>query len=84
MYQVEFTAKATKQFVKLPEAVRKTIRSKLTRLARDPYDAPEVKALKGIEGYRLRVSDYRVIYTLIDDRLIVLVTRVAHRKEVYQ
>jgi mRNA interferase RelE/StbE len=41
--------------------------------------------MAGPEGfYRIRVGDYRVIYTVEDDRLIVLVVRIAHRREVYR
>jgi mRNA interferase RelE/StbE len=39
--------------------------------------------LKG-GGYRLRVGDYRVLYNLLSEKLIVLVVRVAHRKEAYR
>jgi len=42
-----------------------------------------VKALQG-GGYRLRVGDWRVIYDLRDDVLVVLVVRVAHRREAYR
>jgi hypothetical protein len=43
-----------------------------------------VKALKGGDEYRLRVGDWRVVYTLHDDVLTVLVVRIAHRREVYR
>ena len=51
----------------------------------NPGAATQVKALKGEEkNYRLRVGDYRVVYELKHDRLVVLVIKVAHRKEVYR
>lgn len=56
----------------------------LDRLAADPRSAANVKALKGDARYRLRVGDWRVIYTLRDDVLVVLVLRVAHRREAYR
>jgi mRNA interferase RelE/StbE len=44
---------------------------------------PNVKALEG-GGFRLRVGDWRVLYDLRDDLLVVLVARVAHRRQVYR
>jgi len=44
-----------------------------------------VKKLTGAEDlYRIRVGDYRFVYQILDDRLIVLVVRIAHRKDVYR
>jgi mRNA interferase RelE/StbE len=43
-----------------------------------------VTALKGGDTYRLRVGDWRVIYTLHGDVMMVLVVRVGHRREVYR
>ena len=42
------------------------------------------KKLKGRDAYRIRVGDYRVVYEIYDDVLVILVVRVAHRREVYQ
>lgn len=50
----------------------------------DPSKASSVKPLKGREGFRLGVGDYRAIYKLDDGVLVVLVVRVGHRKEVYR
>jgi mRNA interferase RelE/StbE len=58
----------------------------LRRVAADPYATPNVKARKG-GGFRLRVGDWRVLYDLRDDLLVVLVARVArvaHRREAYR
>ena len=46
---------------------------------------PGVKKLKGYRDYwRIRVGDYRIIYTIQDDRLLVVVIRIGHRREVYE
>jgi mRNA interferase RelE/StbE len=66
-----------------PPAQQRILRS-LHRLATDPRSASSVKALKGGDEYRLRVGDWRVVYTLHDDVLTVLVVRIAHRREVYR
>jgi mRNA interferase RelE/StbE len=42
------------------------------------------KKLKGMSAWRIRVGDYRVVYEIHDDVLVVLVVRVAHRREVYK
>lgn len=82
-YRVEFAREAAKQLDALPRRMRERIVLALHGLATDPRSTPNGKALQG-GGYRLRVGDYRVLYDLLDDRLIVLVLRVAHRREAYR
>jgi mRNA interferase RelE/StbE len=55
----------------------------LLRLAADPRQTPGVKAMTD-GNYRLRVGDWRVVYALRADVLVVLVLRVGHRREVYR
>lgn len=63
----------------------KTIREKLEGIATDPYaEHPNAKKLQGREGYRLRVGDWRVIYEIQNDQLVILVLKVAPRGEVYR
>ena len=45
---------------------------------------PGCKKLKGRDAYRIRIGEYRVIYEIHDDVLIVLIIRVAHRREAYK
>ncbi len=57
------------------------IREKLDQLAQDPYARNiNVTKLQGRPGYRLRVGDWRVIYELEDDRLVILVLKIAHQE----
>ena len=56
----------------------------LYRLAATPRSAANVRALRGDVRFRLRVGDWRVIYKLLDDVFVVLVLRIAHRREVYR
>ena len=70
--------------MKLDRPVQERVLRSLRRLAADPRAAASVKALKGSNEYRLRVGDWRVVYTLHDDVLMVLVVRIAHRGEVYR
>lgn len=69
---------------KLPLYVQRRIVSDVATLAYNPRPSGVVK-LAGAENlWRLRIGNYRVIYEIHDDRLIVLVLRVAHRKDVYR
>jgi mRNA interferase RelE/StbE len=83
MYQLIIKPSAEKQAAKLPAQTRLRITDALDGLKENPRPRGCVK-LKG-EGdfWRVRVGDYRVVYTIEDDKLVVLVVRVAHRKDVY-
>jgi len=85
MWSVEYTAEALQALTRMDRTIAQRVRSKILALARDPR-APNnnVKKLAGIEGYRLRVGDWRVIYTLKHQTLIVVVIRVGHRSEIYE
>jgi mRNA interferase RelE/StbE len=76
---------AAKSLNKLPRNVEKTIRQKLEAIAANPYaDHPSARKLQGREGYRLRVGDWRVIYEIQNNQLVILVLKVAPRGEVYR
>jgi mRNA interferase RelE/StbE len=63
--------------------MQRRIVEKIEALADDPRPAGSVK-LTGHGAYRIRVGDYRVIYAVADDQLVVLVVEVGHRREVYR
>lgn len=82
---VKFSRVASKSLKKASEPYRSLIVDKIRELAQDPYNSPNVKALKGAQGgYRLRVADYRVIYTIEDNELVILVVEIDHRSKVYK
>lgn len=84
-YSIIFKRQAIKQMGEIPKKLRDTINEKIVQLAKSPRTNQEVKKLQGEEGlYRLRVGDYRVVYQLIDDELVILVVKVKHRKDVYR
>ena len=83
VYQVNFTAGAARQLRKLPESIRHRLAPHLSALAENPRPAGS-KKLKGEEGFRIRVGDYRILYELDDEASRVLVVRVGHRREVYR
>lgn len=85
MYEVFFTKQATRTLLKLPKNVALLIRTKIDEIAKNPL-APHnnVTKLVGREGYRLRVGDWRVIYELQNEQLILLTLQIATRGEVYK
>jgi len=85
-YTVEFVKSAEKEFLRLPSKVRDKFTDSLKLLSISPYsELLRIKKLKGVENvYRIRVGEYRLIYEIIEDRLIVLVIKLGHRREVYR
>jgi len=82
-HRLEFSSTAARQLRKLDRAEAVRIRSAIEQL-RDQPRPPGVTALQGRRGYfRVRVGDYRVIYSVDDGRLIVLVAALGHRREIY-
>ena len=82
-WKIEFTRAAAKARERLPQAVRERILHALQDLAVDPYASRQVKALQGRDEYRLRVGEYRVLYMLENERLVVFVVRIAPRGSAY-
>jgi mRNA interferase RelE/StbE len=83
-YLVTFAASAKKELRDLPT---ETIGRLLPRI-RELAENPRPVGCKKLQGYkdrwRIRVGDYRVVYTIEDGRKIVDITRIAHRREVYE
>jgi len=83
-YRVVIKPSARRQILKLDRAVQKRIVSALEGLAENPYP-PGSRKLQGMDdAHRIRVGDYRIVYVVQKKRLVVLVVRVAHRKDVYR
>ena len=82
MMKIRFGKSAKKELRELQKSTRKRIIIAIRKLRNTPRP-PGCKKLKGRDEYRIRVGDYRVLYEIHDDVLIVLVIRVAHRREVY-
>ena len=82
-WRLTFRPSAQRELDGLDPPTRGRIQRALLRLATNPRQAPNVKAMTD-GNYRLRVGDWRVVYALHDDVLMVLVLRVGHRREVYR
>jgi mRNA interferase RelE/StbE len=83
-YAVEFKPSADKALKRLPVAVQRRIVTATELLAHNPRPVGAVKLAGEENTYRLRVGDYRIVYEIHENRLIILVLRVAHRKDAYR
>ena len=81
-YTVELTLSAQKQLSKLPNIIAERIEESLLELEENPRPVG-CKKLKGRTAYRIRIGDYRAIYTINDTVLTVIVIKIGHRREVY-
>ncbi|GAB5465362.1 MAG: hypothetical protein Kapaf2KO_07980 [Candidatus Kapaibacteriales bacterium] len=82
MYKVLLERKAQKRLSKIPSPYYEKIKSAILELAKNPIPFGHIK-LTGRPAYRIRIADYRVIYEIHKDKLIVKVIDVGHRKEIY-
>ncbi len=83
-YKIEFKPAALRSFSSLPKPIQKQIAKKIDALANNPRP-PRVKKLSGSESrYRIRSGEYRVVYEIRDNLLLILVVRIGHRREVYR
>jgi len=82
-YRIVFKKSVSKDLNKIPKKDVERILAAIQNLANDPRP-PQSKKLSGQERYRLRQGDYRILYAIEDDKLIVCVVRVGNRRDVYR
>ena len=85
MYKIVFTKQAAKALQRIPRNIADLIREKVAQLAADPF-AKSLNAtkLQNRAGYRLRIGDWRLIYEVQKEQLVIMVLKVASRGEVYK
>jgi mRNA interferase RelE/StbE len=81
-YRVELRPAAIRALKKIHPEDKERIQGAIALLGQDPRP-PKSIALSGRPGYRVRVGDYRIIYTIRDDVLLVVVVTLGHRRDVY-
>ncbi|PJZ68267.1 type II toxin-antitoxin system mRNA interferase toxin, RelE/StbE family [Leptospira perolatii] len=81
-YSVFLSKTATKQLDKLPETITQNLLKAIESLAKNPRPQGS-KKLKGRDGYRIRKGEYRIIYDILDQTLIIEVIALGHRKDIY-
>ena len=84
MWTLELSREAVRALLRMPRDQALRIRARLDDLARDPYGVANVRRLTAHPGFRLRVGDWRVVYLLDRDRVVVQIIRIAKRSEVYR
>ncbi len=82
-YRVVLTEYAIRQLKKLPPQVVIKLREAIAALAVNPCPHSYIK-LTNVEAYRVRVGDYRIVYEIDDDALVIRVVEVSNRKETYR
>ena len=81
-YRVEVRPAALRALRNVDATIRPRIEGVIALLAEDPRP-PASRPLRGRPGYRARVGDYRIIYTVQDDVLLIVVVTLGHRRDVY-
>lgn len=81
-YRIDVRPAAVRALKKLDPPIRRRIQGAIALLAEDPRP-PAARALRGRPGLRVRVGDYRIIYTVADDVLLIVVVTLGHRRDVY-
>lgn len=82
-YRIEFRPAALRELRKIDRLMQPRIQGAIALLAQDPRP-PASRPLRGREGYRLRAGDYRIIYTIDNGVLLIVVVAIGHRRDVYQ
>ena len=77
VYRITYTIQAAKALLKMPGNTAQLIREKLEQVALDPFASiPNAKKLQGRPGYRLRIGDWRVIYEINQDEVVIIVLKI--------
>lgn len=84
LYRVEIARRALKVMSGLPRREQQRVRAAIDLLAEQPLPPGCVSIVEEEHAYRVRVGDHRIVYEVFDDRLLIQVIRVGHRKGVYR
>ena len=83
-YRIEVAPAAVRQLRKLDPAARRRVQAAIELLAHQPRPSGAKKLAGGDGEWRVRTGDYRIVYEVHDDVLLVLVVAVGHRRDIYQ
>ena len=85
IYRIEFRPAALRDLKNLPRDVLDRISRKVSALTENPRPLGVEKLSGGeVDFYRIRIGDYRVLYTIQDKVLLIIIIKVRHRREVYR
>ncbi|BBO66631.1 hypothetical protein DSCA_05610 [Desulfosarcina alkanivorans] len=83
-HRIEVKRSAAKALKKVPKAERKRIIDKINFLAKS-LPSPDITKMKGNNPFhKVRVGDYRIIYEVQEDVLLILIVKIGHRKDIYR
>jgi len=82
-YRIFIKRSAEKELDRLPASIRERIVGRVVNLEDHPRP-PGSKKLQGEESYRLRIGNYRVLYTIDNEQHLITIYAVGHRREVYR
>jgi mRNA interferase RelE/StbE len=83
-YSVEFRPAVLKSMKRLPKKELRRIKKKIDGLAENLPDPATTKMKGNNPFHRVRTGNYRIVYQILEDRLVILVVKVGHRKDVYK
>ncbi len=84
MYTLHLTSSAEKDLRKLPRPILERLNAKILTLRDDPRPTGAIRLSSNLEGWRVRVGDYRIVYQIDAATQTVIITRIRHRREVYR
>jgi mRNA interferase RelE/StbE len=82
-YRIEIKRSAAKELEQLPPKDRQRVATRIQALASDPRP-PGAEKLSGQERYRVRQGDFRILYEIFDDLILVIVVKIGNRRDVYR
>ena len=82
-YQIKFKSSALKELKNLPSQTQKRISIKIEELRQNPRPSGVVKLTGDDKLYRVRVGNYRIVFYIDDTERIIRITRIRHRRDVY-
>ncbi len=83
-YRIEFKKAAAKSLKRIPKADQKRIAEKIDSLSEN-LPAQEITKMKGDNPFhKIRVGNYRIVYEIQDDLLVILIVKIGHRKYIYR
>ena len=83
MYNIKFEKRVSRDLKKIDKKEIPVILDQINQLTENPYPSNASK-LKGRDAWRIRTGNYRIIYSVVEHDLLILVVKIGHRKDVYQ
>jgi mRNA interferase RelE/StbE len=83
-YRIEVTPAAARQLRKLDPHARRRVQAAVELLAQEPRPSGAKKLVGGDREWRVRTGDYRIVYEIHDEVLLVLVLAMGHRRDIYR